>query len=85
MSRMSADSSASTVGNEDGGKEEKAVGGSAEEEAPRVDGDGMGGRENEEVMSGGIGRGDGRAGGGGSGDDFGADTEGLLREMRAVA
>ena len=84
MSRMSADSSESTVGNDEGGSEVNAVGGRAGEEAPRVDGDGMGGREREEVMSGGIGPGD-RWRVGGDVGDLGADPEGLLREMREVA
>ena len=58
MSRMSADWSERTVGNDEGEREMNAVGGRTEEEEPRVDDDGIGGREREEVMSGGIGPGD---------------------------
>ena len=85
MSRMSADWSESTAGNDEGVREVNAVGGSGEEETPREDGDGIGGREREEVMSGGIGPGDGWGAGGGDADDFDGKTEGLLSEMRAVA
>ncbi len=69
MSRIRADSSESTVCNEEGGREVNAVGGSAEVEAPTEDDDGMGGREREEVMSGGIGLGDRWEGRGGDGED----------------